>query len=155
MAEAIGLVPSIITVVGLAGQLIQGCQNIKAWVGNFNSAPKDIQDLIRELNSIEESAKITNTLRIKIDRREVDLQLTPALQQCLDAVEELRKYIVNADVVFQETNHSRKPRGWQRLKVMFSKQVIRASVDRLSRAKVQFMGVQSNVSLYDNALLVS
>ncbi|OBT81329.1 hypothetical protein VE02_10119 [Pseudogymnoascus sp. 03VT05] len=155
MAEAIGLVASIITVVGLAGQLIQGCQNIKAWVGNFNSAPKDIQNLIRELNSIEESAKITNTLRIKIDRREVDLQLTPALQQCLDAVEELRKYIVNADVVFQETNHSRKPRGWQRLKFMFSKQVIQASVDRLSRAKVQLMGVQSNVSLYDNALLVS
>jgi len=147
MAEAIGFAASIIAVVGLAGQVIQGCQNIKAWVGDFNSAPKNIQDLIRDLNSIEESAKITDMLRIKIIRPEVDLQLAPALQQCLDAVQELRKHIVDADTVFQERGHSRKSRGWQRLKVMLGKQAIQASVDRLSRAKAQLVVVQSNVLL--------
>jgi hypothetical protein len=147
MAEAIGFAASIIAVVGLAGQVIQGCQNIKAWVGDFNSAPKDIQHLIQELNSIEESAKITEILRTKIVRREVDLQLDPALQQCLDAVQELRKHIVDADNVFQERGHSRKWRSWQRLKVMLGKRAIQASVDRLSRAKTQLVVVQSNVLL--------
>jgi hypothetical protein len=147
MAEAIGFAASIIAVVGLAGQVIQGCQNIKALVGDFNSAPKDVQDLIRELNSIEESAKITDILRTKTIHREVDLQLEAALKQGLDAVQELRQHIVDADIVFQERGHSRKSRSWQRLKVMFGKQAIQASVDRLSRAKTQLVIVQSNVLL--------
>lgn len=147
MAEAIGFAASIIAVVGLAGQVIQGCQNIEAWVGDFNNAPKDIQNLIREIHSIEESAKITHMLRMKIAPQEVDLQLAPALQQCLNAVQELRKHIGDADIVFQENGHSRKSRGWQRLKVMLGKPAIQASVDRLSRAKAQLVVVQSNVLL--------
>jgi len=145
MAEAIGFAASIIAVVGLAGQVIQGCQHIKTWIGDFNSAPKDVQNLMRELNSIEESAKITHMLRMKIVHQEIDLQLGPALQQCLDAVQELRKCIGDADVVFQKTGHSRKSRGRQCFKVMLGKQVIQASVDRLSRAKTQLVVVQSNV----------
>lgn len=148
MAEAIGFASSIIAVVGLSGQVIQGCQNIRDWVGDFNSAPKDVQCLVQELYSIEESAKVTDMLRTKIVGQEVHLQLALPLQQCLDAVQELRKHIVDADAVFQKTGHSRKTRGWQRLKVVFNKQVIRASVDRLSRAKAQLVVAQSNVSLY-------
>jgi hypothetical protein len=147
MAEAIGFAASVISVVGLVGQVIQCCQNIKAWVGDFNSAPKDIHDLIRELNSIEESAKITDILRIKIVRPEVDLHLVPALQQCSDAVQELRKYVINADIAFQERSHSRKSRSWQRLKVVLDKQGIQALVDRLSRAKAQLVIGQSNILL--------
>jgi len=147
MAEVIGFAASVIAVVSLAGQVIQGCQNIKAWVGDFKSAPKDIRDLIRELNSIEESAKITDMLRKKIVHPEIDLHLAPALQHSFDVVQELRKYIVDADITFQERGHSRKLRGWQRLKVMLGKQVIQASVDKLSRAKAQLVVVQSNVLL--------
>jgi hypothetical protein len=147
MAEAIGLAASIIAIVGLSGQVIQGCQNIKAWVGDFNSAPKDIQDLMRELILIEESAQITDILRTKIVRREVDLQLASALQQCLDVVQELRKHIIDADIVFQERGHGRKSRGWQRLRVMLGRQTIQASVDRLSWAKAQLVIVQSNLLL--------
>lgn len=91
MAEAIGFAASIIAVVGLAGQVIQGCQNVKAWVGEFNSAPKGIQDLIQELNSMEEFARITDILRIKIVDRKVNLQRDQALQQCLDAVARAEK----------------------------------------------------------------
>jgi hypothetical protein len=147
MAEAIGFVASIIAVVSLAGQVIQGCQNIKSWVGDFRSAPKDIQDLIRELDSIEESTKITDMLRMNIAPGELDLHLTPALQRCLDAVQELRKYIVDADITFQERGLNRKSRGWQRLKVLLGKQTIRASVDKLSLAKGHLVIVQSNVLL--------
>jgi hypothetical protein len=147
MAEAIGLAASIIAVVGLAGQVIQGCQNIKAWVGDYSGAPKDIENLIQEIKVIEESAKITDILRTKIVRREVDLQLDLALQHCLDAVQELRKYIGDADIVLHERGNRKKSRAWQRLKVMLGKQATQASVDRLSRAKEQLVVVQSNVLL--------
>jgi len=100
-------------------------------------APKDIQDLVRELNSIEESGNITHMLEWRNVRQEVELNLVQALQQCLDAVEELRSHIAEADITFQEGGHSRRSRGYQRLKVMFGKQDIKASIDRLSRAKAQ------------------
>lgn len=102
---------------------------------------------MQELNAIEESAKITDILRMKSVSREVDLQLALALQQCLDVVQELRNHIVDADTVFRERGHGRKSRGWQRLKVMLSKQAIQASVNRLSRAKAQLVIVQSNALL--------
>ncbi len=153
MAEAIGVAASIIAVVGLAGQVIQGCQNIKAWVGNYNSAPKDVQDLIQELNSIEESRKVTDMIRATIDRQEIDIQLAPALQQCLDVVRVLRRYIVDADMVFRESAHSKRSRGWHRLKIMLGKEVITGFVGKLSRAKVQLVLVQSNVLLYTSLLI--
>lgn len=102
--------------------------------------------MIRELSSIEETAKITDMLEKNLGR-EVDLQLAPALRECLDAVQEVRKNITDAETVFHGKGHSRMSKGWQRLKVVLGKQTIQASVDKLSRAREQLAVVKLNVSL--------
>lgn len=110
MAEALGLAASVIAVVGLAGQVLQGCQNIKSWVGDFNSAPKDIQLLMRELDSILESAKIAERLGKDGDAN-LQAHLEPALRLCLDAVDEIRKKIADANLKFSQAGSSRKSRS--------------------------------------------
>jgi len=147
MAEALGFAASIIAVFGLAGQVIQGCQNVKTFIGDFKNAPKDIQDLILELDAIEEAAKVTDMLRIKTASGAMEHSLATALQGCFDAVQELRDCVSEKERVFGERGSSRRARGWQHLKVVLGKKGIQASVDRLLRAKAQLVVVQSNALL--------
>jgi membrane-associated HD superfamily phosphohydrolase len=146
MAEGLGLAASVIAVIGLAGQVVQGCQYIKGWVGDFRSAPKDVQDLMRELDTIQQSARILEQLEKKFDAN-IQAQLDPALQLCFDAVEEIRKKIEDADSTFKEPISRRRAKGWHRLKVVFGKQDLQTAVDKLSRAKATLGVAQSNVLL--------
>jgi hypothetical protein len=146
MAEALGLAASIIAVISLAGQVVQGCQTLKTLVGDFNNAPSDIQHLMRELDVILESAKIAEKLE-KSGGANLQAQLEPALRLCFDAVEEIRGKIVDADTALKEKGSGRRTRGWHRLKVVFGKADLQTAVDKLSRAKADLGVAQSNVLL--------
>lgn len=106
MAEPLSLAASVIAVVGLAGQVVQGCQALRTLVGDFNSAPKDVQDLMRELVIVEDSAKTAELLGKKSDAN-LEAQLEPALRLCFDAVEAIRTRIADADLAFRDKDLGR------------------------------------------------
>jgi len=146
MVEALGVAASVIAVVGLAGQVVQGCQTLRTLLGDFKNAPADIQHLMRELDAIHESAKVAEQLEKKLEPN-FRGKLDPALRLCFDTVEEIRTKIENTNGVLKDKGSGKRARGWHRLKVVFGKQGIQAAVDKLSRAKTDLVVAQHNVSL--------
>ncbi|KAH8807507.1 hypothetical protein F5884DRAFT_789389, partial [Xylogone sp. PMI_703] len=52
MAEALAFASSIIAVISFTGQVIQGCQNINAFIDELRNSPGNIQNLLQELDFV-------------------------------------------------------------------------------------------------------
>ncbi|KAF7938748.1 uncharacterized protein EAE98_001086 [Botrytis deweyae] len=53
MAEAIGLSASVIAFLGLAGQLVQGCEYVRRIIDGIKEADDDVRELRSEVSSLE------------------------------------------------------------------------------------------------------
>ena len=62
MAKAIGLAPSVAGLVGLAGQLLNGCIFVKGFLGDAKDTPTDIRDLHTEMDILAAEAGKLSTL---------------------------------------------------------------------------------------------
>jgi hypothetical protein len=62
MAEAIGLAGSVAGLVGLAGQLLNGCRLVKGFLDDAKQAPDDIRDLHMEMGILAAEADKISTL---------------------------------------------------------------------------------------------
>jgi|SRR5450432_1959154 len=148
MAEAaIGLAASIAAVIGFAGQVIQGCQLLKAAISNVQNAPEDILALKDEVAVIEKSSEVIRALFDRVEFEGVDLDVPLALRQCDTALKSVHEQIDDAHAVFQAKNKRKLARGWQRLKVLSSKYAMKDLMEKLSRVKVQLLAAQSNMIL--------
>jgi hypothetical protein len=96
MAEAVGLAASVGGLVGLMGQLLEGCIFIKDSVRDAKNAPQEIKLLSEEVDILSSAARNTKRLmeQMKVSGLAIDeAEYEPALRQCIRAVEVLGKQL--------------------------------------------------------------
>jgi hypothetical protein len=119
MAEAIGLGASVVAFIGLAGQVIQGCQYTHTILDDVKNAPDDIRSLHTEINLLDRTLETFN-------HEVIGAETKLALDYCEEAMAGLLKLILK----IRKTGNS-----WSQIKFAFSKDKISKHISRVERAK--------------------
>ncbi|TGO16315.1 hypothetical protein BTUL_0029g00040 [Botrytis tulipae] len=146
MAEAIGLGASVIAFIGLAGQLVQGCEYVRRTIDAIKEADGDVRELQSEVSSFE---LIVDSFRnVLQDLENSGVQLTASgrmyavrsvLNTAHEAVQNLIKFIA--------TNKF-SGRKRDKLKFVFLRETCAKHVSRINRVKHDIAITQANIILH-------
>lgn len=147
MAEALSVAGSVAGIVGVCGQILQGCLFLKNFIEDARDAPEHIRLLVIELQVLSSSVIQTRDifertspymLGISVDAYE------PALKQCFKLLS-----IVTTSVTVDSKNlrNEGRMKWWYKLSVSSRKKMLETMLNQLERAKSQINLVQNNVSL--------
>jgi hypothetical protein len=141
MCEAFGVAASVLGVVGFAGQILQGCQNVVSFLDQIQDAPKDFQYFrteVRIFQSILESYRTTlNEIESSSDR-DVWEQSRLVLDYSDEAVAGLQKLI---------NKHERVMPKWKSIGLAFQSATLEKHLRRIDRAKGSLIAAQTNGTL--------
>jgi hypothetical protein len=137
-AEALGFGASVAAFIGLAGQIVSGCQYISNLLDDARDAPKDLRALRNEVETVQGSVSFFQKTLSLLDQDNICDEAKSTLEETASAVKELR------ELVDEFCTGSRRLGG---LKVAFKKQRIEKSVKRLQCAKLSLIALQENASL--------
>jgi hypothetical protein len=130
MAEAIGLGASVVAFIGLAGQVIQGCQYTHTILDDVKNAPDDIRSLHTEINLLDRTLETFKNLLTQLsntgNHEVIGAETKLALDYCEEAMAGLLKLILK----IRKTGNS-----WSQIKFAFSKDKISKHISRVERAK--------------------
>jgi hypothetical protein len=133
MAEAFALGATVASVVGFAGQVLQGCLAIRAFLDDLEDAPVYIEDLKSILAIFE--ASLTN-LKSTVSEDNASVELRPALEysdKCIRDLEGMIRKLRDGDP------------DWERnLSAVRWKSKIMKLVENLKTARALLTGVQMN-----------
>jgi hypothetical protein len=94
MAEVVGLTVSVVALVGLVGNILEGCLFIKTFAQDAKNSPRDMLTLASQLATLETAVQAFENLVMKSWRNGyitcID-DYIPALEQCLSVVEDLKQ----------------------------------------------------------------
>jgi hypothetical protein len=100
IAEAIGLIASVLASIDLACQLAQGCHYVCACLDNIRDAPEHLRSLLSEIklseSTIEIFCQVFIDLNTRIPTRHAD-QIRRALEHSEEAVFKLRKLVAKTE----------------------------------------------------------
>jgi len=147
MAELIGVVSGVGSLVGLAGQLFNGCLFVKSFLDDTKNAPDDIRALHTEFEILTSSAEETNKLVAACLGMGPDFDVRNyqrALQQYVSAVEKLGENIAEDARKFGLDG---KGKWWERMKSAGKKKSLNAHMVRIERAKTQVMSIEQKLIL--------
>lgn len=136
MAE-IAAISSVVGIIGLAGQITQGCYYLKNLIGDIRDAPKELTNLRDELDIIE---GVVNSSAAALGAG------NEALRACLEAISCLKDEVGPALLAFSKSNGLERNCG--KVKAAVKKQRTKECLERLSRAKDTLVAAQMNVSLW-------
>lgn len=144
MSDPFSLAVGVAGLVGLSGQIFSGCVFIKSFLEDVRNAPKSIAALKAELETIAAAAKSFDQLVSECAPNEEQWITTeeyaPALNQCLDVINGLQKYI--ADEVARFAGGKR----WlDRVKSAGKNSAIEKHLARLLRASSIMQMTQNNL----------
>jgi hypothetical protein len=144
MAEALGLAASAASFVGLAGQILQGCQNIRTFLDDVKDASSDLQNLSQEVIAFESGLTTFKQLLDRIERDGYDIsytaeQVTQALNYSDQAVQGLQKLISK----YKEGGLTL----WRQVGVAFRKDKLEKRSRSLEKAKLHLLITQVNINL--------
>jgi hypothetical protein len=126
MAEALGVAGSVVSFVGLAGQVAQGINYLYNFFNTMKDAPSDVKSLAEEL-------KVLGTILDEVDRDRLDsAPVGAALQRCKDVIEELEDLIRKSNLT---TEQSRTRKIWSQMSAAFRNEKFRKYTEQLERAK--------------------
>ena len=162
MAEALGFAASAAGLVGLAGQLFNGCMFVKGFLDDAENAPEDIRALHKEIEILAAAAQDASRIFKEVGRsgggidNSVDedgvenapttfssSQYQQALEQCIDTVTTLGKKI-ESEVQKFGGKHAKL---WDRMKAATRKKAFAEHISRVERAKTQLMMAMQNLSM--------
>ncbi|KAF5871682.1 uncharacterized protein Bfra_008706 [Botrytis fragariae] len=150
MAEAIGLGASVVAFIGLAGQLVQGCEYVRQTIDRIKQAEGDVRELRSEVNSFE--LIIDSFRNVLQDLETSGVQLTAsgrmhAVQSVLDTAHEAVQNLIK----FIATNKF-SGRKRDKLKFVFSRETCANHVSRINRVKHDIAVTQANTLSHDQAI---
>lgn len=147
MAEILGTVAGAAGLVGLSGQILQGCLVVRGFFEDARNAPKDVQQILKELDALEATAKKTKILFDYVNISETLFEkrdFEPALDSCLDIVTKLGKHLKEVSQQFEVKGLSR---WWEMMKVSARTKVMNHQLACMERAKSQLHIVQQNIQM--------
>lgn len=132
-------------IVGLTGQIAQGCLFAQQFLDDAKTAPEDLRKLKTEVELVGTTVRSTEKiiwqaqeLGVEVDNNEYDA----ALQHCVDVVQSLGNTLEKQCKVFA-TDH----KWWERMKVPAREKLLDEEIQKLESTKMQLHMVQINVSL--------
>lgn len=131
--EGLAAASGIIAVVGLAGQVAQGCAYLLDVFDGIKSAPEDLRLLIHELRVIRDLVRVTASSSIATqDER----SLHDALDFCGECIGKLTQLVERYGEPVRDGSRQNWKRKWgSRLSMALNKDKIRKHVERLRAAQ--------------------
>ena len=144
--EAVGAAGSVLSIIGFAGQILQGLTFLCGFFGDIHDAPDDIGALVNELKALELIVNRINVIIAQTGSSASSIALTPSslnppasvgelkptLDLCQFWVSKLRSLIVR----YEPTGKPSKARkGWNNFNVAFRNKKFLKYTDGLQRAK--------------------
>jgi len=142
MAEVVGIIGSAFGVIGFACQIIQGCQNISAFLDSVADASDDLRLLRTEvkmfLSLLESFKSILAQIDWSDDPERLDL-VRLALDYSNEAVTKLQNLM---------NEHGNGKQGsWESVKILMKKRKIEKHLGRMEKAKGYILASQTNLLL--------
>ncbi|KAF7933952.1 uncharacterized protein EAE98_003661 [Botrytis deweyae] len=148
MAEAavaaVSLGASVISFIGLTGQILQGCQFICDCFDDINGAPKEILYILEQLKCFEKGLRNFQCTLEKVkqstDISESEDEIKLALELSELTVKELQEFV---------NKYKRNGRNdwWKGFRFAKKKNVFTKYASRLHQAKIDIIGIQSRLNL--------
>jgi hypothetical protein len=131
--EGLAAASGVIAVVGLAGQVAQGCAYLLDVFDGIKSTPEDLRLLIHELRVIRDLVRVTASSPIATqDER----PLHDALDFCDECIGKLTRLVERYGEPVRDGSRQTWTRKWgSRLSMALSKDKIRKHVERLRAAQ--------------------
>lgn len=142
MAEVVSLGASVVAFIGLAGQVIQGCQYVRTILDDIKDAQDDVRSLRTEIKILSRTlesfqnvlSEISNTGNLEGVGTETRL----ALEYCEEAMAGLVKSILKI---------KKAGTRWSQIRFAFSKDKISKHIGRIERAKGYIAAAQASILL--------
>ncbi|KAI9643848.1 hypothetical protein NHQ30_007199 [Ciborinia camelliae] len=147
MAEAavaaVGLGASVISFIGLTGQILQGCQFVCDYLDDIKGAPKELQYILDHLKIFE--GEIRN-FKYNLERAGKSIDILP-LEEAIERSLKLSESVIEdlRDLV-NKYKHDGKKDWWKGFKFAKKKKVFSNYVHRLDSARIGVIGAQLNLS---------
>ncbi|TGO51154.1 hypothetical protein BCON_0167g00060 [Botryotinia convoluta] len=148
MAEAavaaVSLGASVISFIGLRGQILQGCQFICDCFDDINGAPKEILYILEQLKGFEKGLRNFQYTLEKVkqctDITESEDEIKLALELSELTIKDLQEFV---------NRYKRNGRNdwWKGFKFAKKKNVFTKYASRLHQAKINIIGIQSRLNL--------
>jgi hypothetical protein len=138
--EAVAGASSIIAVVGLAGQVVQGCGYLNSIFGGMKDAPHDLALIIRELEFIQQVAGALRDENFRNNPAPMGWDPTPALEFCIEAIGKVQKLVLAYGGPNGVVDHMKLRK---RVQMGMSQDKIRKHLGRLERAKTHLLASNS------------
>ena len=147
MADPLSLTASIIALVGLAGNILEGCSFVRSFAQDSKNAPRDMIILSTELATLEKATGTFENLLMESWRSGYIISTsdyTPVLEQCLITVDDIKKKIRGDVAVFKDGVGG----YWDRLKAAGKKLDLARHRESLNAAVGRLQLVQNNLQRY-------
>ena len=135
MAEILGIVGSVASLVALAQETAQACNHLARFVRLYKNASSDISDLCDELSDLSHTVSLVHAmLQTSRDQSTPDEDATIGLARTLAGLQKDLDAIEKTITTLNQQPHSRR-NAKGRLKWAFEKVDITSAMDTISRKK--------------------
>lgn len=146
---------SIVGIVGILGQITQGCLFLDGLIRDIKDAPREAQHLKTELDHVTTSVTGLRRLYERIDESRTGSSNTTtdvveALRYCDDVVSDLVDSLRKSLYTFEDhgsTISASARTSWRRLRHALRQDATKKKLDTLSRARLSLLSIQSNIEL--------
>ena len=142
MAEVVGIVASALSIVGFAGQILQGCQNVRTFLDSVNDASDDLRlfrtDVKIFLSLLESFRTTLAQADWSVEAGRWDLARL-ALDYSHEAVTGLQNLVNEYD--------RRKPSTWNDIRLVVRKSKFEKHLGRIEKAKGYILASRTSLSL--------
>ena len=126
MAEALGVAGSVVSFIGLAGQVAQGVNYLYNFFDSVQDAPSDVRSLAGEL-------KILSDILVDVHGDgDHTATLGAALQRCKEVVGDLESLVQKSKLTSEQ---SKTRKVWSQMSTAFRNEKFRKHIEKLERAK--------------------
>ena len=133
---------AIIGIVGLSGQILQGCNYLCDFFGDMKGASRVISRILTNIQHLctilEELEAIAGKIQARQDPLSIPIDATPVLDSCSKVIEDLRNF----------ANENGGPdKSWRRFNVARKQKQLERYATRLEESKSSVQLVQTNLML--------
>ena len=144
MAELFGLGASAIAFIGLAGQVLQGCQHIHDFMNNVRDALDDLRHYHTEISSFK---SVVLGFQEVLQAIKPFARIDNSAEQALLALQSGGTAINELKAILQKFERSGEKDLWRGIKLARKSSELAKHVARLGEAKVNILLAQSQVNL--------
>ena len=138
--EALAGASSVVAIVGLAGQVVQGCSSLSIIFSDMKGAPQDLRLLVCELEVIQQIGGALRDENFRHTTTPTGWDPTPALEFCMEAIAKVQKFVA----AYEAPNGAGDHMKWRkRVLIGMSREKIRKHPARLERAKTHLAASNS------------